>query len=480
MKSVSSEISESTEVTEVTEVTGANEDTEGSEFTEITVVNEVSECTEDIIVNDPKFLSSRKKWLILFITTFSGMLAPMTNTILYPALIQLREEFDISEIAVNSLISVSLFFTGIAPIVWAAYSDRFATRRKVYLLSCIVFIIPTILCSIAERIWVLMILCAIQACGTSGMYSIGAGIISDIYCTKERGGAFGIFYLAYWFSNFIGTLSGGYIIQYLNWHWIFRILAIYGGFIFPFIVFFVPETFCQSTLISQSKSSQNRFNPIAPLKLLAYPNVILVVIYVSFVSSILTIQNISVPRNFSARTYKLPPSSIGLLFLAPAVGYAIGSLVGGKYSDFVLQSARKKGESVYPEMRIKSAIIGVIIIPSSYLAYGWLLEHDFNIYLLMILWFLGAFGSLITFNSLSTYLVDVCPGFSASVVALINCIRLMIAGINAIVGSLLENAIGTGWFFTVISMACFILTFLLVIVYFKGRQWQKNFFNSDS
>ncbi|CAG8715163.1 30230_t:CDS:2, partial [Gigaspora margarita] len=100
MKSVSSEISESTEVTQVT---GASEDTGGSEVTEITVVNEVSECNEDIIVNDPKFLSSRKKWLILFITTFSGMLAPMTNTILYPALIQLREEFEISAIAVNSL-----------------------------------------------------------------------------------------------------------------------------------------------------------------------------------------------------------------------------------------------------------------------------------------------------------------------------------------------------------------------------------------
>ncbi|CAG8802661.1 26825_t:CDS:2, partial [Gigaspora margarita] len=412
------------------------EDTGGSEVTEITVVNEASECTEDIIVNDPKFLSSRKKWLILFITTFSGMLTPMTNTILYPALIQLREEFDISEITVNSL--------RIASIVWAAYSDRFATRRKVYLFSCLVFIIPTILCSIAERIWVLMILCAIQVCGCSGMYSISAGIISDIYCPKERGGAYGIFYLAYWFSNFIGTLSGGYIIQYLNWQWIFRILAIYGGFIFPFVILFVPETFCQSTLTSQSKASQNRFNPIAPLKLLGYPNVMLVVIYVSFVSSILTIQNISVPQNFSARIYKLPPSSIGLLFLAPAVGYAIGSLVGGKYSDFVLQRARKKGESVYPEMRIKSATVGVLIIPCSYLAYGWLLEHNFDIYTLMILWFFGALGSLITFNSLSTYLVDVCPGFSASVVALVNCIRLMIAGINAIAGSLLENAIGTG------------------------------------
>ncbi|CAG8777700.1 1820_t:CDS:2, partial [Gigaspora margarita] len=396
MKSVSSKISESTEVTEVTEVAGASEDTGGSEVTEITVVNEASEGTEDIIVNDPKFLSSRKKWNV--------------NT--YDKHDSLREEFDISEITVNSLISVSLIFKGIASIAWAAYSDRFATRRKVYF-------IPTILCSIAERIWVLMILCAIQVCGCSGMYSISAGIISDIYCPKERGGAYGIFYLAYWFSNFIGTLSSGYIIQYLNWHWIFRILAIYGGFIFPFVILFVPETFCQSNLTSQSKASQNRFNPIAPLKLLGYPNVTLVIIYVSFVSSVLTIQNLSVPQNFSARIYKLPPSSIGLLFLAPAVGYAIG------------------------KMRIKSATVGVLIIPCSYLAYGWLLEHNFDIYTLMILWFFGALGSLITFNSLSTYLVDVCPGFSASVVALINCIRLIIAGINAIVGSLLENAIGT-------------------------------------
>ncbi|CAG8805454.1 12464_t:CDS:2, partial [Gigaspora rosea] len=62
-----------------------------------------------------------------------------------------------------------------------------------------------------------------------------------------------------------------------------------------------------------------------------------------------------------------------------------------------------------------------------------------------------AFGSLIAFNSLSTYLVDICLSFSASVVALINCLRLTIAGINAMICSLLENAIGTGWFFTIIT-----------------------------
>ncbi|CAG8823097.1 24962_t:CDS:2, partial [Racocetra persica] len=124
-------------------------------------------------------------------------------------------------------------------------------------------------------------------------------------------------YLAYWFSNFID--------HYVNWQWIFRILTIYSGIIFFLIISFIPETFCQSDLTSKSKSSQNNFNPIAPLKLLGYK-----------------------------RSYNLSPSFIGLLFLAPTMGFVIGSLVGGKDSDFMLLRARKKDESVYPETRIKS------------------------------------------------------------------------------------------------------------------------------
>ncbi|RIB09459.1 major facilitator superfamily domain-containing protein [Gigaspora rosea] len=286
---------------------------------------------------------------------------------------------------VNSLVSVILFFAGIAPIAWAAYSDRFATRREVYLLSILVFIIPTILCSLAKKFWQLMILCAIQSCGSSALISISAGIISDIYFSTERGSAFGIFYLAFWLVNFIASMSGGYIIQYLNWQWMFYTLAIYGSFIFLLVIFFIPETFCRINLPTTTTPSQNIFNLLAPL---------------------------NVPRNFSARPYNLLPSSIGLLFLAPAIGYALGSLIGGKYSDFVLQRVNKEGsEIICSEMRIKGATVGALIIPCSYLVYGWLLADNFNIYILMILWFFGAFGTSIVFNSLSTYLIDVCPGF---------------------------------------------------------------------
>ncbi|KAF0492851.1 MFS general substrate transporter [Gigaspora margarita] len=370
-------------------------------------------------------------------------------------------------------------------IVCAAYSDRFATRRKVLLISIIVYIIPSILCSLTNKIWQLLILSAIQACGSSSTVSISAGIISDIYFPNDRGFAFGIFTLA--LSTLLGTASGGFIIQYLNWRWIYHFLTIYGGLIFLLVLFFVPETSRQvnkQTIAPQFNSnissSNKRFNPCSLLKLLGYPSFILTVIYMSILLAMIVLQNISVARNFSARSYNLAPSSIGLLFLAPTLGNSIGSAVGGKYSDFILQKAKKNGaENIRPEMRIKSAFVGALMVPCFYLVYGWLLTIDFNIYVLMILWFFTVFATNIVYNSLSPYLIDVCPGLGASAIALSYCMRLIATGIAAFFGTLMEDALGTGWYYTLISSLCFLPASFLVLVYFNGKRWQVKFFREN-
>ncbi|RIB14176.1 hypothetical protein C2G38_2195885 [Gigaspora rosea] len=53
--------------------------------------------------DDPKTWSTAKKWWILFVVIVSGMLSPIASTILYPAIITLRQELQISETVVNSL-----------------------------------------------------------------------------------------------------------------------------------------------------------------------------------------------------------------------------------------------------------------------------------------------------------------------------------------------------------------------------------------
>ncbi|KAF0492852.1 MFS general substrate transporter [Gigaspora margarita] len=478
-RSFFSEVSEASEdyATEVDEINDFNFI---SDVDEATLINGVYEATDLKVVNlatesikvteniestdSPKHWPSRKKCWILFVLTITETLIITTGSILFPALKKLRKEFDTSEVAVNSLCNISsaqmLVITHRCPlfrefmsIVYAAYSDRFATRRN--------------------------------ACGSSSTVSVGAGIISDIYFPKDRGFAFGIFSLAP--ATLIGTASGGYIIEYLNWRWIYYSLAIYGGTIFFLILFFIPETSCQVNqqtrtpqFNSNNSSSKNRFNPFAPLKLLAYPNFVLTVTYMSIILSMITLQNISVARNFSARSYNLAPSTIGLLFLAPTLGNSFGSAIGGKCSDFILQRARKNGvEIICPEMRIKSATIGALMVPCSYLVYGWLLTNNFNMYVLMILWFFNVFGTYIVYNSLSPYLIDACPGLSASAIALSYCIRLIMTGVVAIFGSLMEDSLGTGWYYTLISSLCLLPTFFLVLVYFNGKQWKEKFFREE-
>ncbi|CAG8609596.1 15859_t:CDS:2 [Dentiscutata erythropus] len=426
----------------------------------MTAISDSNESYATVTNDDPKNWPSTKKWWILFVVIVSGMLSPIASTILYPAIITLRQELNTTEIVVNSL-------------VWAAYSDEFATRRKVYLASIMLFIVSTTICAVSRTIWLLLIMRAIQACGSSAVLSIGAGIISDIYISTERGHAYGLFYLAYWIGPFLGPMCGGYLTEYFGWRWMFWFLAIYGGIVFLIILFFLPET-SRTVSSPTSTSPAIRFNPFAPLKLLRYPNVTLVIIYVSIISSIIQLQYISVPRNFSQR-YNLSSSTIGLLFIAPAAGCAFGSLLSGKYSDFILRKKKaENGDFSYPEMRIQSVWGGAFLVPSSYLAYGWLLENNFNVIVLMILWFLGSLGTLVVFNSMSIYLVDACPTRSASAIALNNCIRFIVAGTVAILEPLMEDALGTGGMFTFMVSLGVISTFFVVAVYFKGKEWREN------
>ncbi|CAG8717896.1 29097_t:CDS:2, partial [Racocetra persica] len=68
-----------------------------------------------------------------------------------------------------------------------------------------------------------------QACGGSSVISIGAGTLSDIFITTERGRAFGWFYLGPLLGPVIGPTIGGYLTQYLGWRFIFGFLSLYGG-----------------------------------------------------------------------------------------------------------------------------------------------------------------------------------------------------------------------------------------------------------
>ncbi|CAI2189299.1 367_t:CDS:2, partial [Funneliformis geosporum] len=429
---------------------------------------------------DPKNWPRRKKRLILFMIAFAGMIAPMSSTIIYPAVAKIENDLNTSEVLANGMIGIFIFFMGLAPLAWASYSDAFETRRNIYLVSFILYIVGTVMCAISKNIWLLLTMRAIQACGASSVQSIGAGSISDIFHVFERGRAYGIFYVGPLIGPVIGPVIGGYLAETFGWRWIFWFLTVIGGVITVLIFFFLPETFARQpqsqnlpTPTTSTLPRRKKFNPISPLILLKYPNMYLIIISVSIVFGIVYLLNTLIPRTFS-KQYNLSTLYIGLVFLAPGGGYMIGSLLGGKWSDFVLAKAKRKNNNIsYPEMRIHSVWFGAFLLTLSYTTYGWFVQANLHIAFPIISLFVGGISVLIIFNSTATYLVDAFPGKSASAIAVNNCVRSFAAAIMSFVAVPFENAVGNGWAFTIMVGINIIGICCLIAVCYKGKSWRE-------
>ncbi|CAJ0838094.1 34_t:CDS:2 [Entrophospora sp. SA101] len=411
---------------------------------------------ENVIEDDPKLWPNKKKASIMFLVSISGMIAPIANTIFFPAIIKVRDELKTTQLRVNWIISMFILFMGIAPLFWASYSDAYGTRQRVYIVSLSMFVISSAYCVYATTFEEILILRIIQACGSSAVICVGVGTLSDLYIPTG------------------GPVIGGFITDYFGWRYIFWFLTIFGTIMLVLIYYLLPETFrFKRSEIIRAASSRKIFNPLAPLGMMCYVNVVFILGYKIFVTSIVYVQNILIPTKFTAN-YKLTSTLVGLVFLAPGAGLMFGSVIGGKWSDYVLKKAIQKNNGVaYPEMRIFSSWVGVILIPLSYLIYGWLLEAKVHIVFPLIFMFSGGFGTMIAFNSLTTYLVDSYPSRSASVIALNNFLRSVLAGGMSAIAQPIETAIGSGFTFTIIVSINVITISLLIAIYKKGKYWRE-------
>ncbi|CAG8823561.1 15497_t:CDS:2, partial [Gigaspora margarita] len=301
------------------------------------------------------------------------------------------------------------------PINWPIKKKQFI----VFIISAAGTIAPissTAVCAISNNIWQLLVMRSFQAFGGSATQSIGAGTISDIFIPTERGRAFGWFCLGPIVGPVIGPAIGGYITQYLGWRFIFVFLSIYGGAILVIIFFALPETFRHTQLsLTTAPLPKKRFNPFLPLALLRYPNLSLPILYISIIFSVIYVQNTLIPITFSAE-FNLSPSNIGLVFLSPGIGFSLGSIISGSYSDFILAKNREK--------------------------------------------YVG-FGTMLVFNGSSTYLIDAFPGQSASAIAVNNCFRSIAASIMSFASIPLENSLGTGLLYTLLTVFIILGTFCM-------------------
>jgi multidrug resistance protein len=380
-------------------------------------------------VENPKTYPRKMKWFITFIVALAGSTAPMGSSIFFrkfsiqslafgsylinlsASLSQVSKELNTTTTITNLSIALYMLAMSIFPLWWSSFSERLG-RRTIYLASFALFVVFNCLCAISTSIAMLIVMRMLSGGASASVQAVGAGTIADLWESRERGRAMGIFYLGPLCGPLFAPIIGGLLAQRWGWRSTMWFLAAFGALTLIFILFALPETLTVqkpalpeiddeditiSRPLSRVSSRQVARSTarwlkrlkiifIDPLKIILYLRflpVLLSVYYASIAFGSLYVLNVSVEETFGKAPYNFSTIIVGLLYIPNSLGYMVASIFGGKWMDSIMQREARKANRIdekgrlilRPEDRMReNAWLGAFLYPAALIWYGWAAE----------------------------------------------------------------------------------------------------------
>ncbi len=167
--------------------------------------------------------TAKQRALIMIPLLIGGFIALLNETILNVAFPQLMSSLNVSLSTVQWLGTAYMLIIGISVPVAAFLLKTFSTK-KLYVSAMVLFSIGTILCGFSSDFISLIVARILQGAGTGILLPIMMDTIMEIYPPYKRGTAMGISMMVVVAAPGIGPTLSGFILQYLDWHWLFFII----------------------------------------------------------------------------------------------------------------------------------------------------------------------------------------------------------------------------------------------------------------
>ncbi|CAG7943835.1 unnamed protein product [Penicillium salamii] len=461
---------------------------------------------------NPLNWTSKKKFGATMSIALITLLTPLGSSMFAPGVPKLVQDFTVTSTELSSFV-VSVYLVGycFGPLLIAPLSEMYG-RQYLYHVCNILYVIWTVCCAVAPEIGSLIVFRFLAGFAGSCPLTIGAGSIADMYVQEKRGGAMAVWAIGPLIGPVIGPIAGAYITQAKGWRWTFYILAMavsrnplsgssryllsQSGAVAVSSLFTISESYAPTLLGRKAKKlRQETGNPklrsalettltrkelfllsiIRPAKMLFLsPIVFLLSLYVGLVYGYLYLLFTTITSVF-ANTYGFSQGSVGLSYLGIGIGSIIGLIVLGGTSDKLLTylSAKNGGEKK-PEYRLPPLIPGSLFVPASLFIYGWTaFYHTHWIVPIIGTSFLGV-GMLITFMTITTYLVDVFTVYAASAMAANTVFRSLAGALLPLAGPKMYAALGLGWGNSLLGFIALAFCVLPVVFWVYGERIRTN------
>ncbi|MGH8111203.1 MAG: MFS transporter [Rhodanobacteraceae bacterium] len=197
--------------------------------------------SEECVADDASAVGQRpvRRTLVFTIIAFALMMMSIDSTIVATALHALQHDLDASINWVGWTITAYSFgFVLMLPIS-GKLSEQYG-RRRVFLVSVVVFTGASMACGFADNIYVLIVLRALEAAGGAGFTPSATGIVVDHF-GDERDRAVSLFGSIFPVGAMIGPIFGGLFVTYWTWRGIFWFNVPIGAVVLVLALRYVPH-----------------------------------------------------------------------------------------------------------------------------------------------------------------------------------------------------------------------------------------------
>jgi DHA1 family bicyclomycin/chloramphenicol resistance-like MFS transporter len=188
----------------------------------------------------PNTMPHNRLRMAVILGCLAGM-GPLCTDLYLPALPQIATKLNTSASLVQFSLTATLFGIAIGQIFIGPNSD-INGRKRPLMISLIIFIIATFMCSFATSIWELILFRFIQGLAGSGGIVLSRAIACDLYAGPELTKFFSLLMLINGVAPIFSPVIGGQILALFDWKGIFFTLGIFSILLTLAVIFGLKES----------------------------------------------------------------------------------------------------------------------------------------------------------------------------------------------------------------------------------------------
>ncbi|WP_301859249.1 MDR family MFS transporter [uncultured Megasphaera sp.] len=158
-------------------------------------------------------------FVAIFLAAFEGVVVSAAA----PVIVKSFQQFDM----ISWIFSMYLLTTAVSTPLYGKLADMYG-RKKMLMIGISIFLTGSTLCGLSRGMEELIVLRCIQGLGAGSILTICFTLIGDIFSLKERAVIQGGISTVWGIAGLVGPLLGGFLIDYVSWHWIFFINIPFG------------------------------------------------------------------------------------------------------------------------------------------------------------------------------------------------------------------------------------------------------------